>query len=151
MRNIAIKYGLWMFVGFTAFFLIMHALGYSQNYYLRLLNAVIHLSLIYVAIKAYREKNEESVSNYLSGVAMGMYASAIGVLLFTIFMYTFLTVNTEFTQSLIAHMELSGKFVLPIGPTAFLLVEGIATSLIGSYIMTRIIDMRKVEARSSNS
>jgi hypothetical protein len=77
MKKIALKYGLFMFAGFAAFFLLMHLIGLSQNTYLRVFNGVIHLGLIYTAIKAYRNVYEESVENYVSGVAVGMYTSAV--------------------------------------------------------------------------
>lgn len=80
MKKIAIKYGVLMLVGFIAFFLIMHVLGHSLNYNLRAFNGVIHIGLIALAIREYRKTHPESLSNYISGVAMGMYASLIGVL-----------------------------------------------------------------------
>lgn len=151
MKNIALKYGLWLFAGLTAFFLLMHLTGYSDNYDLRILNSIIHLSVIYLAIRAYRLQLEDSVNNYLSGVAMGMYTSAIGVTLFTVFMFLFMRFNMEFTEGVIANFELSDRFVMPIGASMFIFVEGIATSLIGSYIITRIIDMRMAKAQSSKA
>lgn len=151
MKSIAFKYGLWMFAGFTAFFLLMNAIGYSQNYNLRILNSIIHLSLIYLAIRAYRNKNEDTVSNYISGVAVGMYTSVVGVLLFTIFMFLFMTFNVDFMQGIAQSLEMSNKFISPIGASMFIFVEGIATSLIGSYILTRIIDMNLSKAQSYRS
>lgn len=151
MRNIAIKYGLWLFAGLTAFFLIMHFIGFSHNYNLRILNSVIHLTIIYLAIREYRHEHEASISNYLSGVAMGMYTSVVGVLLFTVFMFLFMTIDTNFTQGIIESFELSDTFIMPIGASMFIFVEGVATSLIGSYILTRVIDMRLSKTQSSQA
>ncbi len=141
MKKIAIKYGLFMLVGFIAFFLIMHVLGHSMNYNLRIFNGVIHIGLIALAIREYRQTHPESLSNYISGVAMGMYASVIGVLGFTIFMGFYLLGD----EALLSHIQASipiGDYITPFTASLFIVVEGIAVSLIGSYIVTRIIDMR---------
>lgn len=140
MKKIAIRFGLWMFAGFTVFFLIMHLLGLSNNYNLRVLNGIIHLGVIYLAIKAFRSKYPDTVSNYVSGTAMGMYASAVGVLGFTIFMILFLSFDPVFLQELREAMPM-GDYLTPITASLFILIEGIAISLIGSYILTRVIDM----------
>lgn len=140
MKKIAFRYGLWMLAGFTAFFLVMHLLGFSENYNLRILNGIIHISLIFIAIRDYRLQYKDSVNNYVSGVAMGMYASLIGVLGFTIFMLLYLIANPGFLQSL-REVNPLGEYLTPITASLFILVEGIAISLIGSYVVTRIIDM----------
>lgn len=149
MRNIAIRYGLWMFVGFTAFFFIMHFFGFSQRYDLRIFNGVIHLSLMYLAIREYRNKNRESVNNYISGVAMGMYASVIGVLPFTIVMFLYLVLNPEFMANVTDNADLQ-RFITPLTASLFIFTEGIAISLIGSYIETRIIDMNMSKTSQSS-
>ena len=149
MRNIAIRYGLWMFVGFTAFFFIMHLFGFSQRYDLRIFNGVIHLSLMYLAIREYRSKNRESVNNYISGVAMGMYASVIGVLPFTIVMFLYLVLNPEFMANVTDNADLQ-RFITPLTASLFIFTEGIAISLIGSYIETRIIDMNMSKTSQSS-
>ncbi len=141
MKKIAIKYGLFMLAGFTAFFLIMHLVGQSQNYNLRVFNGVIHIGLITMAIREYRKKHPETYSNYVSGVAMGIYASLIGVLGFTVFMVLYLSGDTEFMNYIKDSMPI-GQYLNPITASLFILVEGVAVSLIGSYIVTRIIDMQ---------
>ena len=145
MKKIAIKYGLWMLLGFTAFFLLMHLFGQSQNYNLRVFNGVIHLSIIYLAIRDFRQQNREGINNHLSGVAMGMYASLIGVVGFTVFMILFLAFSPGFMEVIKASMPV-GKYLNPVTTSMFILVEGVATSLIGSYIITRIVDMNMAKA-----
>lgn len=141
MKKIALKFGTWMLFGFVAFFLIMHLLDLSQNYWLRVFNGVIHLSIIYAAVRSYRVSHPESLKNPVSGVALGMYTSLIGVVGFAIFMLLFMVYSPNFLDNLQSNFEL-GKYLNPITATIFLLAEGIAISLIGSYILTRIIDMR---------
>lgn len=140
MKKLAFRFGLWMLTGFIAFFLIMHLLGLSNNYNLRVLNGIIHLGVIYLAIKAFRAKNPDTVNNYVSGTAMGMYASAVGVVGFTIFMVLFLSFSPNFLQDIRETMPM-GEYISPITASLFILMEGLVISLIGSYILTRVIDM----------
>ena len=129
-----------MFAGFTLFFLIMLGFGLEGVYELRAFNGVIHLGLIYLAIRQYRRENEKTKGNYLSGVAMGMYASVIGVLLFSIFMGFYLGMDQAFMQSIKSDIAIA-KYFNPFTTTLFIMTEGIAISLIGSYIVTRIVDI----------
>ena len=96
--------------------------------------------MITLAIREYRKAHPEGLSNYLSGVAMGMYSSLIGVVGFVIFMVLYLSGDSE----LMAHIQANtpvGDYLNPITASLFILVEGVAVSLIGSYIVTRIVDM----------
>ncbi|MCB0633282.1 MAG: DUF4199 domain-containing protein [Saprospiraceae bacterium] len=140
MKKLAFRFGLWMLLGFIVFFLFMHLLGLSDNYNLRVLNGVIHLGIIYLTIKAFRSKYPDTVSNYVSGTAMGIYVSLVGVLGFTIFMILFLSFSPDFLNELRKAMPM-GDYITPITASIFILVEGLAISLIGSYILTRVIDM----------
>lgn len=140
MRKIALKYGFWMFIGFLSFFLFMHLLDLSQHYHLRILNGLIHITAIYLAIREYRRKFT-SEFNYLSGVAMGMEASVVGVLAFAMFQLFFLTFNTEFLLGLRESISIGG-YLNPYTACLFILMEGIAVGLLGSYIVTRVIDMQ---------
>lgn len=141
MKRIAIRYGLYMFAGFVALFLISAALGLSDNYNLRMLNGLIHLSLLYYAVRAFRAEHPDSIHNYLSGTAQGMYAGMLGALMFTVFMILYLAFNPAFLAELRDITPL-GNYLTPITAGAILLLEGLIVSLIGSYIMTRLVDAR---------
>jgi hypothetical protein len=147
MKKIAIKYGLWMLAGFIAFFLLMHLVGLSTHTYLRVFNGVIHMGFMWAAIRQYRERHPDSVNNYVSGVAMGMWTSAIGVLGFVIFMFFFFDLNPGFLDAVQDQVPI-GNYLTPLTATFFILVEGVAISLIGAYIVTRVVDMRMAKASS---
>lgn len=140
MRSIAFRYGLMMFAGFTVFFLLMHVMSLSQHYYLRAFNGIIHLSFIFLAIKAFQKESPPGTFNYLSGVAMGMFASVIGVVGFTIFMLLFLIGNPGFMLDLKESLPI-GEYLNPVTASLMITMEGIAVSVISSYIITRVIDM----------
>lgn len=145
MKKIAIKYGIFMFLGFTALFLIMHELAQVRNFNLRVLNGFIHIGLLYAAIREYRRDVMEQSGTVVSGVAAGMYTSIVGVLPFTIFIMFYLIADTPFMEHIQNSVPI-GKYFNPFTASLFILVEGIAISLIGSYILDRFIDVNKSEA-----
>jgi hypothetical protein len=148
MKRIAIKYGISMFIGFVALFLIMHEVAQVRNFNLRILNGFIHFGLIYMAISAYRNEVLEQSGTVVSGVAAGMYTSIVGVLPFTLFMMFYLIADEPFMNYIQASIPI-GEYFNPLTASLFILVEGIAISLIGSYIADRLIDLRKAEASTS--
>lgn len=146
MDKIALRYGLWMFAGFTAFFLLMHLFGQSDNYHLRIFNGVIHMTVLFLAIRYYHQHSRIGASNYLSGVGVGMYTSAFGVIGFSVFLFLFLVLDPKLLQSLRETIP-SGQYINPVTATLYVIVEGTVVSLIGSYIITRIVEMNYSKAR----
>lgn len=145
MRKIAIRYGILMFIGFTAYFLLMHLLGQSDNSTLRLFNGIIHMLLLALAIRQYRLENDIQSGKYLPGVALGMYASAIGIVAFSVFMLLFLTFHPTLMGEIKEQAAL-GRYLNPFTATLSILAEGLVVSLIGSYVWVRIFEwqaMRK--------
>jgi hypothetical protein len=147
MKKIALKYGAEMFAGFALLFLIVHLLGWSQHYYLRVLNGFVHLTFIYLAVRDYRRAFPESHDNYLSGVATGFYTSIIGVVLFTFSMCLFLALNQSFFELLKVQAPFQEYFT-PVTASLFIFVEGVVVSLIGSYLVTRVIDAQLEQVNS---
>lgn len=138
MKQIALRYGGWMFLGFTAFFLLMHLLQWSQNYYLRTFNSVIHATGLWLALRAWLQENPEGRHDeYPSGVALGLLTTLVAVVPFTVFMAIFLAYNPGFMAAIQAQTPIGGYFN-PVTASAFILMEGIAAGLIGSYIIMRI-------------
>lgn len=145
MNRIALRYGLFMFFGFTAFFLVMHLLHLSENYYLRVFNGVIHLSALWFALRAWVHEHPEPSDDYTSGVVVGMFTSLVGVIPFTIFMVLFLAYNPSFLASIQSHSPI-GQYFTPVTASLFILVEGIAISLILSYLLIRLQEMMREHA-----
>lgn len=139
MRNIALRYGAIMFVGFTLFFLVMHAFSLSDKYYFRIFNAVIHVAVIAVAMRKYKNLYPDEF-NYLSGVGVGMFTSAVGVIPFAIFQLIFLATHPDFVETLRQNVETVGQYLTPFTASLIVLVEGLAASIIISYIVMRIVE-----------
>ncbi|MFN0176416.1 MAG: hypothetical protein ACKVU0_17375 [Saprospiraceae bacterium] len=145
MKQIAFRYGLWMFFSLTGFFLLMHILHLSENFYLRIFNGVIHLGLLWMALRAWTRGHHDGTSDTASGVAVGMFTSFIGVVPFAFFMAIFLNFNPELLASIQRETPL-GEYLNPITSCFFIVVEAIVMSLIGSYIMVRVLDAMRERA-----
>jgi hypothetical protein len=127
---------------------MMYLVGQADNTYLRLFNGVIHLSLMSVAINEYRKLRPDTVHNYISGVGAAFYTAAFGVIGFGIFMMLFLSFDAQLMAEINKDIPLATAKTgfNPITSGAMIIAEGIATTLVGSYIITRIVDARLEES-----
>ena len=140
MRAISIKMGLLMLAGFVSFFLLMYFLGFGQRIELRVFNGIIHFYFLNRAIREYYALHPENMGNYMSGLAQGMWASVIGVIGFTLFMIIFLSLTPSLMMNIKQTSQLS-EYLNPFTASLFILAEGLVISLIGSYILTRLMDL----------
>ncbi|MDO8972057.1 MAG: hypothetical protein Q7U74_15290 [Saprospiraceae bacterium] len=150
MKQIAIRYGVWLFFGLTGFFLLMHLFQLSERFYLRIFNGAIHLGILWLALRAWIRDHHDGAADITSGVAVGMFTSSIGVIPFTLFMATFLEFNPDILSAIKGHASM-GAYLTPITACFFIVVEAIVISLIGSYIMLRILSNMREEAQADRS
>ena len=141
MRNISVKYGLLMLVGLIALYLLMYVMGLGHRSEFRMLNGVIHLYCIYKAIQAYYNLHPENIGNYMMGVTQGMGASIIGVGAYTAFVTIFLALDPTL-MNLIRQNSNMAAYLNPYSVSLYILVEGLVVSLIGAYILTRVVDIQ---------
>ena len=140
MKAITTKYGFLLFLVLSVFFISMNALNLSHHLYLRVFNGVIHLAILTIAIYKYRQINKETLGNYISGVVVGLYTSLIGSVLFGGFFATYLYFDQSFKVLLSNYIPLSDALI-PIAAAMFIVMEGIAVGLVGSYLITRVINV----------
>ena len=141
MRAISIKMGLWMLMGFVGFFLLAYLLGFGDRSELRVFNGVIHIYCLYLALQSYQALHPESVSNYMSGVALSLMTSVIGVIGFTLFMTIFLNLDPELMDNIRQHSQL-GTYMNPFTSSLYISAEGLIVSVVGAYILVRVMDMK---------
>jgi hypothetical protein len=113
-----------------------------------MINATVHLAVLYYGIRSLRERSPKTLNNYVSGVVQGMYVGFVGTLLFSIFMMFFLILTPSFLSQLQAATNLDGA-LNPVTAAVIIFMEGVGISLIGSYLMTRFVDMR-IERKRNN-
>ena len=132
-----------MALGFTLYFLVMLTLDLSHNYYFRIFNGLIHIGFITMAIKQYKKRFPDDF-NYLSGVGIGITASLIGIVPFSLFLLIFLASSPEFMHALVENVELVGQYLTPFTASLIVLLEGVGISFIASYIIMRIVDSYEI-------
>lgn len=134
MKNsIEIKNGFLIFLGIGVFFLLMDLLGFADKNYLRILNAFIVLYGINRTIKYnFSHGNSEYLDNLISGFKTGILGVVLGIIGLIVFVY-FKGGETYLSR-------LSDTFFF-VGKTniikycSVLFFEGIASSLIGSFVL----------------
>ncbi|MBB4080060.1 hypothetical protein GGR28_002690 [Lewinella aquimaris] len=150
MKTIALRFGLYFFGGLVAIFLLSYLLGLAANYQLRVVNGFLHMAVLYYGIRELRVRQPDTHQNYVSGVAQGLYIGAVGTVLFSIFTVLFLAGAPNLMAQLQAATPL-GNSLTPVTAGVFILMEGVAVSLIGSYLLTRYVDARLEKKRGAES
>lgn len=140
MNNRDLKYGIILFACFVLYFLVMSINDYYLNYTLRIGNGVFHVIIIYLAIRSYHNSEDGKDNfNYLSGFAAGFKPSIMGTVLFSIFLFFYLLFNESFLNALKVATPL-GNYITPVTASVVILFEGLAISVMLSYIIMRIVD-----------
>ena len=76
-----------------------------------------------------------------------MLSGFIGVAIFAFFQMLFLNFDTVFMAQIKESIAI-GEYLNPYTASLIILVEGVAVSLIGSYLIARIIEMKMVRPAS---
>lgn len=148
MKKIALRYGALFFAGLLGIFLLSYLAGVADNYYLRFLNGFVHVVALYYGIKQLRLERPETLHNYVSGVSQGIYVGAVGSLLFGVFIMLFLVASPSLMAELQQATNL-GTALTPVTSAIITVMEGLAVSLIGSYLLTRYVDGRLEQKANS--
>lgn len=130
------KYGLMTSLGFLVYFILLDLLGYGDVIYLRLFNAFILFTGVFLGVRQFREQTGMRFS-YLRGLRRGVQITVAAVLPFTLFMGFYLAfINPELMEVLAArHGKMLNPFVITIATT----VEGIASGIGISYMIMQFL------------
>jgi hypothetical protein len=144
MKQLAWRYGSWMFLCFTAFFLLMHLFGLSEHYYLRAFNGLIQVTGLWLVLQAWQREHPGHQDDYANGVVMGFLTTMVSVIPFTLFMVLFLAYNPAFMLH-IRQQSPIGSYFNPVTASLFILIEGFAMGLIGSFVIMRIQEAMRLK------
>ena len=115
------------------FFFLTKLIGWEENPYLRFLNLVFVLIGIYLSIKESVYKNGES--KYTTNLGIGIRTSAFAVLLSIIGVVVYIHfINPEFLSVMNSSFLIGGDSSLS-EIIITLVIEGMASSVIGSFII----------------
>lgn len=122
-----------IFIGITAYFLLMNVSGYGNSFYLRLVNIFF---VFYGVNRTIQMNVKEGRTDFVSNAVAAMVTSLVGVFLsiFGLIVYSYMQGGDEYVQSL------SKTFLFGGNPSIFsysisLLFEGIASSVIVAMLL----------------
>ncbi|HPI79704.1 MAG TPA: DUF4199 domain-containing protein, partial [Cyclobacteriaceae bacterium] len=87
------SYGLRIAAGLIGFFLIMKLVGLGHIVELRVLNLIILSLGIYYALKNFRRVHSDRL-NYFRGLITGVSTAAVGSLVFALFLFVYMKLDT---------------------------------------------------------
>ncbi len=133
IEKTSIKYGIYTAVTLIVFFLFMKLIGLVEVYELRVLNVIFLFTGVYLAIKHYRHTADKPA--YLSGLGVGIFTSAVALILFSFFVIIYLAaIDPELMLSLKAD-EYFGQYLNPYIAGAAIFLEGTLSGLLMSFIL----------------
>ena len=135
IEKIAIKYGLIVFVGLTAYFLFMKMVGLFEIHELRGLNFFILFAGVWRALTYYKNKYD---LEYFEGIGLGALTAIIGVVPFAIFIFFYLHADTQFMANIIAN-EAYGQYMNPYILGFLVAFEGGISGVLVSFGMMQYL------------
>lgn len=137
------KHGLLIALGLVIFFFIMRIFGLLYMVELRVMNIVIMIVGILMAIRALKKLHPEEFT-YFKGMGTGVLTGIIGSILFGLFVFFYVTfLDTGLMQNIIEN-EPMGRFMNPYIVSVIIVVEGIASALLVSFIIMNYLDPTKM-------
>jgi len=127
------SYGLRIAGGLIAYFLIMKIVGLSHHVELRLMNLVILSAGIYMALKKFKLTHTDHL-NYFRGLIMGVATGGIGSLVFGIFLFIYMQIDTDMMQSIIEN-EPMGRYLNPYMSAFIVVLEGFFSGLLVTFVL----------------
>mgnify|MGYP003433678719 FL=1 len=127
------NYGLRIAAGLIAYFLVMKIIGLSHHVELRLMNLVILSSGIYLALKKFKMTHTDHL-NYFRGLIMGVATGGIGSLVFGLFLFIWMQVDTGMMQSIMEN-EPMGRYLNPYMSAFIVVLEGFFSGLLVTFVL----------------
>lgn len=132
--------GVAIFVGISAYFLLMHALGFADLLFLRLLNV---LFVLYGVNKTIQMNLAEGKKTFAANAVSALITSLIGVTMSIagLVAYSYMKGGTKYVQSLSENFLFGGNPSVEIYCIS-LLFEGVVSAVIVSFILMMYYNSR---------
>lgn len=127
------NYGLRIAAGLIVYFLVMKVVGLSHHVELRLMNLVILTAGIYLALKKFKNTHTDHL-NYFRGLIMGVATGGIGSLIFGLFLFIWMQVDTDMMKSIIEN-EPMGRYLNPYMSAFVVVLEGFFSGLLVTFVL----------------
>lgn len=129
--KVAVKYGVLAAAGLILYFVLMNLLGLLYIIELRFLNFIFLATMIIAGIAHLQKKGLQGVP-YFDGLSLGMGISLVATVIFTLFVYLFLSINPEFMSVLIENAPF-GDYLNKYMCSMVVIFEGLASGVIVTY------------------
>lgn len=136
------SYGLRIAAGLIGFFLIMKLVGLSHHVELRLLNLFILSAGVYMALKKFKQSHSDKL-NYFRGLITGVATSAIGSLVFALFLFGYMKLDSEMMQFIIEN-EPMGRYMNPYIASFIVALEGVFSGLLVTFVLINYVSTDEV-------
>lgn len=127
------NYGLRIAAGLIAYFLVMKLVGLSHHVELRLVNLVILTAGIYLALKKFKLTHTDHL-NYFRGLIMGVATGGIASLVFGVFLFIYMQLDSNMMQSIIEN-EPMGRYLNPYMSAFIVVLEGFFSGLLVTFVL----------------
>lgn len=141
-ERIAETYGLAIGGGLIAFFGIMYMIGLGNHVELRLLNLVILGGGVLLGLRKFKATHGTHI-NYFRALATGVSISTIGSLIFAAFLFAFMKINDGFMNWIVEN-EKMGQYLNPYMASFIVLLEGVFSGLLVTFVLLNWIDTDEV-------
>jgi hypothetical protein len=131
-KHIVLFTGVWTAVALIVYFLLMRLAGLAHIMELRLFNFVILVFAVRWVMKLHA-KITESNYNYFETLGIGCETVIVAVVLFSIFIFTYLSIDHEM-MTIVKQNSIMGNFLNPETAAIGVAVEGLSSGMIMAYI-----------------
>lgn len=136
------SYGLRLAAGLILYFILMKALGLAHHVELRLLNLVILIAGIYFALKKFKTTHQDHL-NYFRALITGVATAAVGSLIFALFLFFYMKVDSAMMQSIIDG-EPMGRYLNPYMASFIVALEGVFSGLLVTFVLINYVHTDEV-------
>lgn len=145
IESLGIKYGLYLFGGLVAYFLIMKLFGLHEVVELRFFNFVILIAAVYSALKYFKKKSG-SVLTYFRGIGIGVLTSFVGVIPFAIFIGFYLGfMDQELMQTIKSDQAAYITYINPFSLSFVIALEGMISGFFTTFILMQYLKTSHLE------
>jgi hypothetical protein len=143
-NRIAENYGLRIALSLILFFLIMKFIGLGHHAELRLFNLIILTAGIFLALKKFKQTHSDRL-NYFRGLIMGVATGGIGSLIFGLFLFIYMQIDTDMMQS-IKENEPMGRYLNAYIAAFIVVLEGFFSGLLVTFVILNWVTTDEVSA-----
>lgn len=132
-RKTAMRFGLYLGILLISTFLIAEALLFVQTLAFRILDILIIYILVGRSLHSYQLHAVEGHS-YLRNIGLGIATSFFGMLLFTLFLVSYLSFMDQGYMNFLKEILPMGPYLSPLIISLLLLMEGVSIGAVSGFI-----------------